>query len=105
MLEFVGLVTCAHCKRSNPTKRCTKRHAKCLPKLFCDLVCEKAAHQKKTIVDLKENDENIEETDKISIAKKSEAAKAAQKKKKAEKKAKQKPNKGTTRCSGEFWWA
>ena len=96
---------CAHCQRSNPTKRCAKRHAKCLSKLFCDSVCEKGAHQKKPAVDLKENNENMEETDKAIAAKKLEDAKAAQKKKKSERKAKKKPNQGTTRCSGEFWWA
>ena len=76
-----------------------------MPKLFCDSICEKSAHQKKPTVDSKENSENIEDSEKTSLAKKAEEEK--QKKKKAERKAKvlAKKNKGTTRCSGEFWWA
>ena len=93
---------CANCKRSNPTKRCAKRHAKCLTKLFCDSVCEKAAHQKKNVENVQEIDENIDTAKPMG---KSKELTAAEKKKKADKKAKKKPNQGTTRCSGEFWWA
>ena len=98
-MEAIG---CAHCKRSNPSKRCAKRHAKCITKLFCDSVCEKAAHQKKNAENLQEIDENLEAT---KPAGKSKELTPAEKKKKADKKAKKKPNQGTTRCSGEFWWA
>ena len=31
---------CSLCKKSKATKRCSKRHAKCLKKIFCDSVCE-----------------------------------------------------------------
>jgi hypothetical protein len=31
---------CSSCSLANATKRCSKRHAKCLKKLFCDKVCE-----------------------------------------------------------------
>ena len=95
---------CAHCKRSNPTKRCAKRHAKCLTKLFCDSACELASHKKKIAVASPENNENLEESSTSQGVTKSKAAIAADKKKKADKKTKKKPNKGTTRCSGEFWF-
>ncbi len=38
---------CAHCAKGGATKRCAKRHQKCLRKMFCDRVCEEAAHKKK----------------------------------------------------------
>ncbi len=38
---------CAHCSRVGATRRCAKRHQKCLQRLFCDKVCEEAAHKKK----------------------------------------------------------
>ena len=108
ILKFIFIAEktdgCAHCNRSNPSKRCAKRHAKCLTKLFCDSVCEKAAHQKKGTVASPENNENLEQSSKTETVAKSKAALAADKKKKAEKKAKKKPNQGTTRCSGEFWF-
>ena len=31
---------CSFCKKSKATKRCSKRHAKCLKKIFCDSICE-----------------------------------------------------------------
>ena len=31
---------CSFCKKPKVTKRCLKRHAKCLNKIFCDSVCE-----------------------------------------------------------------
>ena len=40
-------VVCAHCKKTKPTKRCAKRHPKCLKKLFCNETCEVLAHKKK----------------------------------------------------------
>ena len=30
-----GEPTCSYCSKPNPTKRCTKRHPKCLKKMFC----------------------------------------------------------------------
>ena len=95
---------CAHCKRSNPTKRCAKRHAKCITKLFCDSTCESAAHKKKIAVPTPEANENLEQSSNTAIVTKTKAELAAEKKKKADKKAKKKPNQGTTRCSGEFWF-
>merc|ERR1712126_380410 len=48
-------VVCAFCKRSGPTKRCAKRHPKCLKKMFCNESCEALAHEdKKTAVAKKE---------------------------------------------------
>merc|ERR1719266_1730371 len=35
---------CAHCKRAGPSKRCSKRHPKCLKKMFCNETCESLAH-------------------------------------------------------------
>ena len=52
-----------------------------------------------------ENNENSDQALNVAANAKLEKAKAAEKKKKADKKAKKKPNQGTTRCSGEFWWA
>ena len=66
----VGGEVCAHCKKSKPTKRCAKRHPKCLEKLFCNETCEMLAHKKK---------ENP------SVAIKSELKKGEQKKKKTKK--------------------
>ena len=40
--------TCNFCKKEGPTKRCSKRHPKCLKKLFCNSSCEEQAHKKKT---------------------------------------------------------
>merc|ERR1712179_85211 len=40
-------VTCNFCKKQGPTKRCAKRHPKCIKKLFCNEVCEMMAHKKK----------------------------------------------------------
>ena len=31
-------VGCAHCKKAGPSKRCSKRHPKCLKKMFCNEV-------------------------------------------------------------------
>ena len=101
---FTELNGCANCKRQNPKKRCAKRHTKCMNKLFCDGVCEKAAHTKSSAAP-PENNENSDQALNVVANAKLEKAKAAEKKKKADKKAKKKPNQGTTRCSGEFWWA
>ena len=102
---FTELNGCANCKRQNPKKRCAKRHTKCMNKLFCDGVCEKAAHTKSSAAPPPENNENSDQALNVAANAKLEKAKAAEKKKKADKKAKKKPNQGTTRCSGEFWWA
>ena len=45
---------CEHCHKPNPTKRCSKRHPKCMKFMFCNEVCEKIVcqkvHQKKKAV-------------------------------------------------------
>ena len=63
--------SCGFCKKSDPTKRCSKRHPKCLKKMFCNETCEIAAHKKKE--------------DPIAAAK-AAAKKAAEKKKKGKSK-------------------
>ena len=45
--EAAEEVVCAFCKKPSPTKRCAKRHPKCLKKLFCNESCEITAHKKK----------------------------------------------------------
>ena len=77
-------ICCSYCKKTNPTptKRCSKRHQKCLPKLFCNDTCESLAHENK----------------KAALVKK-EASKVAAVKKKT---AKVKNWKNTD--SGQFWW-
>ena len=42
-----GEVSCGYCKKADPTKRCSKRHPKCIKKLFCNETCEQMAHKKK----------------------------------------------------------
>merc|ERR1712129_535475 len=42
-LEKDDMNTCNHCKKDGPTKRCSKRHPKCLKKLFCNATCEELA--------------------------------------------------------------
>eukprot|EP00090_Calanus_glacialis_P029589 TRINITY_DN4749_c0_g1_i2.p1 TRINITY_DN4749_c0_g1~~TRINITY_DN4749_c0_g1_i2.p1 ORF type:complete len:117 (-),score=42.89 TRINITY_DN4749_c0_g1_i2:82-432(-) len=63
---------CGFCKKSDPTKRCSKRHPKCLKKMFCNETCEIAAHKKKE--------------DPAAAAAKVAAKKAAEKKKKTKSK-------------------
>jgi len=58
-------IACAFCKKPNPIKRCSKRHPKCLKKLFCSETCEALAHEDK----------------KAAAAKKQAASKAAAAKK------------------------
>jgi len=109
---------CEHCHKPNPTKRCSKRHPKCMKFMFCNEVCEKIVcqkvHQKKKAVpppttDQTGNDENQQQSAAAADEKKAKAdaaaAAAAKAKKKAAKKAKKTGNGGTTRISGEFWWA
>ena len=43
----MGEVSCGYCKKIGPTKRCSKRHPKCIKKLFCNETCEQMAHKKK----------------------------------------------------------
>merc|ERR1711915_945685 len=46
--ENAEAVVCAYCKKaSGPTKRCGKRHPKCIKKLFCNETCENLSHKKK----------------------------------------------------------
>merc|ERR1711971_299461 len=63
-------VTCAFCKKASPTKRCSKRHPKCLKKMFCNEACETQSHKKK---------------DTGAVKPSSTTAKVAAKKKKAKK--------------------
>ena len=74
---------CAFCKKAGPTKRCSKRHQKCLPKMFCNETCEALAHE-----------------DKKSAVAKKEASKAIAAKKKTSQKIKNWKNTD----SGQFWW-
>eukprot|EP00091_Calanus_sinicus_P013839 TRINITY_DN3073_c0_g1_i1.p1 TRINITY_DN3073_c0_g1~~TRINITY_DN3073_c0_g1_i1.p1 ORF type:complete len:131 (+),score=70.68 TRINITY_DN3073_c0_g1_i1:67-459(+) len=46
--EKENINTCNFCKKDGPTKRCSKRHPKCIKKLFCNTTCEEQAHKKKT---------------------------------------------------------
>jgi len=73
---------CSFCKKSGPTKRCSKRHPKCLPKMFCNDTCESLAHEDK----------------KAALVKKDKAKVAAAKKKGM----KNRDWKNTD--SGQFWW-
>merc|ERR1712059_58483 len=41
-----NVITCAVCKKENPSKRCSKMHKKCLKKMFCNETCEVLAHKK-----------------------------------------------------------
>ena len=77
------LPVCAHCKKTDPKKRCSKRHPKCLKKMFCNETCEGLAHEDR----------------KAAVVKK-EAAKVANAKKKAGSKIKNWKNTD----SGQFWW-
>merc|ERR1712037_763994 len=69
-------IVCSFCKKPNPTKRCSKRHPKCLKKMFCSETCEALAHEDK---------------------------KAAAVKKQAARKANKVKNWKNT-DSGQFWW-
>jgi len=80
--EVVEEIVCAFCKKPNPTKRCSKRHPKCLKKMFCNETCEALAHEDK----------------KAATVKKQAASKAAA----AKKATKVKNWKNTD--SGQFWW-
>ena len=46
--EKENMNTCNFCKKENATKRCSKRHPKCIKKLFCNTTCEDLGHKKKT---------------------------------------------------------
>jgi len=75
-------IVCSFCKKPNPIKRCSKRHPKCLKKMFCSETCEALAHEDK----------------KAAAVKKQAASKAAA----AKKATKVKNWKNTD--SGQFWW-
>eukprot|EP00088_Acartia_fossae_P056698 TRINITY_DN6604_c0_g2_i8.p1 TRINITY_DN6604_c0_g2~~TRINITY_DN6604_c0_g2_i8.p1 ORF type:complete len:191 (-),score=59.95 TRINITY_DN6604_c0_g2_i8:302-835(-) len=77
--------TCNYCSKPNPTKRCVKRHPKCLQKLFCNETCETLAHKKSSAVD----------NNKAVVGAKAGGKKVDTKKKKGKKG--EKP-------TGEFWW-
>ena len=40
-------LSCAFCKKTDSTKRCSKRHPKCLKKMFCNDSCESRSHENK----------------------------------------------------------
>ena len=48
--EKDNLNACGYCKKDAPTKRCSKRHPKCIKKMFCNQTCEDQAHKKKVPV-------------------------------------------------------
>ena len=73
---------CAFCKKTGPTKRWSKRHSKCLPKMFCNETCESLAHVDKKAATVKK------ESSKVAVAK--------------IKGMKSKDCKNTD--SGQFWW-
>ena len=43
-------MSCDYCHKPQPTRRCIKRHPKCMKKLFCNESCEELAHKKKDTV-------------------------------------------------------
>lgn len=92
---------CGYCGKKNPTKRCSKRHTRCMTKMFCDKTCETSGHKKvTTLPDPDTVSENKEEGLDDQVAKDMAAAAKIEKakKKKAKKQSKgQKPD-------GEFWW-
>merc|ERR1712129_411638 len=45
--EILDENSCGFCKKADAGKRCSKRHPKCLKKMFCNETCETAAHKKK----------------------------------------------------------
>ena len=69
-------VVCSHCKKEKPSKRCAKRHIKCLQKIFCNETCEMLSHKKK-------EDSNADNP-KTETAKKVDAKKKKTKDKKKE---------------------
>ena len=72
---------CAFCQKTKPSKRCSKRHPKCLKKMFCNESCESMAHKKK---------EDPQTASKVPV-------------KKADSKKKSKKDKHKN-SGGEFWW-
>ena len=91
-------VTCAYCKKSNPSKRCAKRHTRCMKLMFCDKVCELGSHQASKATKAEENKKDVQKT----MANDDEAAKKLAAKKKAKKAARK--NRPGVSDSGEFWW-
>ena len=96
---------CAFCSKEKATKRCSKRHAKCLKKLFCDKICETSGHRvKKPDPPPSEEAENAEEPSQENaeaLAKRQEQEKVMKAKKKKAKKAANAAKKGS---DGQFWW-
>merc|ERR1719481_388785 len=45
--ENNGSTVCSFCNKPDPTKRCSKRHPKCLKRVFCNESCEMLSHKKK----------------------------------------------------------
>ena len=100
--------SCAYCAKIGATKRCVKRHAKCLKKLFCDEICEKASHKgllKKTIDENKDHLNQVVDIGDDTIEADDSEAKVAEKALKAKKKkAKKAAAKGKKGSSDQFWW-
>jgi hypothetical protein len=45
--EETDPLSCCYCRKPNPSKRCSKRHPKCIKKLYCNETCETLSHKKK----------------------------------------------------------
>ena len=45
--DTTDALSCAFCKKTEPMKRCSKRHPKCLKKMFCNDACESRSHENK----------------------------------------------------------
>jgi hypothetical protein len=45
--EEADPLSCCYCRKPNPSKRCSKRHPKCIKKLYCNETCETLSHKKK----------------------------------------------------------
>jgi len=76
---------CHHCRKENPTKRCSKRHSKCLKRMFCNETCEEFSHKKATAL-VKASGTTSK---KVVVHKQKGTIKA---------------NKRGDKVVGEFWW-
>lgn len=92
-------MACAYCSKPNPTKRCSKRHGKCMKKMFCDKSCETADHRPKKT---ESSSEATPETEDEQTAKMKEEQEKAEKAKK--KKAKKAAMAAKKQGDGQFWW-
>ncbi len=96
----LGSCRCAYCGKQGGTKRCTKRHRRCLQLLFCDRVCEEAAHRRRDGVK-----KEAEEGDKCHLESPEDEKAAASKKRKQQQRAKKVVCRGSLDyCQDQFWW-